>query len=145
LSIVVSKKVKPKKKVSKKCQFPGCTATFMGIGPSKYCEEHQQIKHRKTINKMLNKRKEARRPKIDNANQIIKHKSNEVYQQECTCSLEGCGQKFQIIIIPRTLIYPTYCEQHRSQYKRELFIKTHNKIKEQWTCEECEQEKCCLV
>lgn len=127
MPITISKKVAPKRKIEKCCSFPGCNTIFHGIGPTKYCDEHRLLKYRKSINKMLQEKKQRRQPKIENANQTIKHKNNTVQHIECECALEGCGQKFEVVVIPHTFVYPQYCLSHRNQYKRELFKKIGKK------------------
>ena len=54
-------------------------------------------------------------------NQIIKHNfKKELIRKEC-CHLEGCEENFVFVLIPHQIIYPKFCDKHRSEYQRELF------------------------
>jgi len=126
MPITLNKKVHKKKRVEKHCQFPisdteVCGATFFGIGPSKYCEEHQKLQYRKFINRRLAAVKFAVKPPTENANQIIKHSYHEATVRRCTCALEGCNEQFDVMIYPRTYVYPKFCPKHRCEHKRKLF------------------------
>ncbi len=33
-------------------------------------------------------------------------------------AFEGCSAKFSILLIPRQILYPKFCEKHRSEYRR---------------------------
>jgi len=54
-------------------------------------------------------------------NQLLKHNFGYCHSRKACCALEGCGQPFEFILIPGQIIYPKYCEEHRSTYRRELF------------------------
>lgn len=51
-------------------------------------------------------------------NQLIKHNFRYEHPREIECALEGCQTKFSILLIPRQILYPKYCEKHRSEYRR---------------------------
>jgi len=133
VNIVIDKTVRKKKQVEKFCRFPvseteKCGKSFFGIGPSKYCEEHRKLKYRKFINQHLAAAKKAITPVMEEGNQVIKHKLQQATTYKCKCALEGCEAEFDIIVYPRTYIYPMYCPEHRSEYKRSRF--TYQKDKE---------------
>lgn len=105
---------KPQKLKEKICAFPGCDVVFIGRGKAKYCEEHRKAKYRKDLYK-----------KNDNVGDgivIIEH--NEVYSIHVSrvCSLDGCDNEYELILIPRIFEYSNFCEDHRNEYKRNLFI-----------------------
>lgn len=117
-----------KKLKTKICQFPGCTVEFQGIGPSKYCKEHKKQKYRNELNRLNSrKKKEKDKKQILINNQFIKHDNHYSTQIELTCALEGCDNTFQIKLLPRTFIYPKFCETHRNEYKRKLFVENRQK------------------
>lgn len=106
------KKTKVKLKV---CQEPGCGKEFWGHPITKYCELHRDMRMRK--------RKRRVYEDVDVKNQVFKHNFNETTQVEFTCHLEGCEKKFIINVLPKQTVYPKYCEEHRNDFKRELFLR----------------------
>lgn len=108
----------------KTCQFPGCEIEFMGIGASKYCEEHRKPMYRKVLNIV----KDAERSKgveivekPEKSNQIIVHNHSVATYSECTCP---CGQVFEVTLYPSVDIYPRFCEIHRNPYQRDRLLKS---------------------
>ena len=110
-----------KKLVEKVCCYPDCTVEFMGVGKAKYCEEHRKQQYRKVLDV---DRVQAKRDfiKNNNFNQTINHKNPRCEIVEIECGLEGCGEKFKLMLIPNVLVYPKYCEEHRSEHKRKMFV-----------------------
>ncbi len=104
----------------KKCQFPGCTTSFMGRGKTKYCDEHRKQEYKKILYQP------KKRKSLGDANQKIKHKFLESQDVIKECSLEGCNNSYKIRIIPNQYIYPKYCEDHRNEWKREFFTQKRN-------------------
>lgn len=51
-------------------------------------------------------------------NQLIKHNFRYEHTRELQCAFEGCSAKFSILLIPRQILYPKFCEKHRSEYRR---------------------------
>jgi hypothetical protein len=100
----------------KKCAFPGCSVRFFGRGKTKYCEEHKKNKH---YFELYHKN---RIKKID-INQIIRHEELYCKTIMLKCSIENCFSHFNITLIPGVYVYPKYCPDHRSEHKRELFLK----------------------
>lgn len=102
----------------KPCQFPGCKGQFHGRGYSKYCDEHRKKEYRKVIDKM------NRKPAVKyNNNQRISHERSEITTEIFKCAL--CGEEFTVKIYPNTFVYPKYCEEHRNEYRRLQWQKTH--------------------
>lgn len=104
----------PQRLKKKNCAFPGCNVEFIGRGKAKYCEEHRKAKYRKELYK-----------KNDNDGEaivIIEH--DEIFTKKVIreCGLRGCTNEYTITLIPNLYEYPNYCEQHRNQYQRELFL-----------------------
>jgi len=99
----------------KVCIYEGCGKHFFGISIAKYCLTHRDEQYR------IRKRSEKSDPTREN--QEIDHHCSKVESRIETCALEGCGCQFEIKIFPQQKIYPKYCEEHRSSFRRELFIK----------------------
>jgi hypothetical protein len=109
---------KPQKMKLKTCVFPGCDVEFIGRGKAKYCEEHRKAKYRKELYK-----------KNDNTGGgIIVIEHDEVYAKPIIrkCNLVGCPNDYEIVLIPRLYEYSNYCEDHRNEFKREMFLKRNN-------------------
>jgi hypothetical protein len=62
--------------------------------------------------------------RINTTNQLIKHNYKTFAPKQISCMLEGCSNHFEIMLIPNQIIYPKYCEEHRSVFRREWFLKT---------------------
>lgn len=58
-------------------------------------------------------------------NQIIKHNFRYNALRKQVCALEGCGQMFEFTLVPRQLLYPKFCERHRSEFQR---IRHHKRL-----------------
>lgn len=59
-------------------------------------------------------------------NQILKHNFTTDVEQITTCHLLGCCQNFSLTLIPNQLLYPKYCEEHRSEFRRQNFLRQMN-------------------
>lgn len=59
--------------------------------------------------------------RIQQNNQLLKHNFRYCHARTCVCALEGCAHTFALTIVPGQIIYPKYCEEHRSAYRREQF------------------------
>lgn len=104
----------------KKCQFPGCEIEEPMHGRGKYCHEHRKQKYHKQLYKKTGQT-------IESINQRIESKS--VYTEVVThiCALDGCNNQFTIKVFPNQTIYPKYCELHRNEHRRKMFLKNqHN-------------------
>jgi hypothetical protein len=56
-------------------------------------------------------------------NQIMLHNFNKSVERTCECQLMGCVQTFEITMIPNQVLYPKYCPDHRSEYRRRNFMR----------------------
>ncbi len=56
-------------------------------------------------------------------NQIMLHNFRSAVKKSCGCTLMGCLRKFEIVLIPNQVIYPKFCEDHRSEFRREIFLR----------------------
>jgi hypothetical protein len=56
-------------------------------------------------------------------NQIFLHNYTEAVRRACDCQLIGCTQTFELTLIPNQVLYPKYCEEHRSEYRRANFVR----------------------
>lgn len=98
----------------KKCQYPGCGVAFFGIHISKYCPEHRKDHYRI--------RTKIKPEDVNIKNQTFRHNYTEVVTMVASCSLEGCGNQFEIRVFPRQFIYPKYCPEHRNEYRRIRYL-----------------------
>jgi hypothetical protein len=98
---------------SKPCQYPGCTKYYMGTGFSKYCDEHRKREYHKPV----------KIKKIDEINIYHDYNNADQIDLDLVCSLDGCGKVYTVKILPGLFIYPKYCELHRNEHKRKMFIK----------------------
>lgn len=107
----------------KQCQFPGCEVKFQGRGLEKYCQEHRKKEYYKQLyhDKYKEKNKESTL-EIRKLNQIIKHKNCDCFTIRSICALEGCYKEFKILVEPGNFIYPKFCEEHRNEFKRKMFL-----------------------
>jgi hypothetical protein len=56
-------------------------------------------------------------------NQVIKHNYSYNAIQTHQCALEGCPCTFEVTIVPRQVLYPKYCESHRSEFRRKFHLR----------------------
>jgi hypothetical protein len=112
----VPKTYHPEKIKVKPCCFPNCEEYFCGTGFSKYCPEHRKREYRKIIDK-LNKKVII----TENPNQFYKHDLVNPGIVKFECLL--CKFPFEVMVYPNIYIYPKYCESHRNEYKRNLWIR----------------------
>lgn len=102
----------------KKCLYPECEEYFRGTGFSKYCIEHRKREYRKVIDR-LNKKVVI----VENPNQKYIHELDKPAIITFNCFI--CKVAFNIKVYPSIYVYPQYCEEHRNEYKRNLWIKMH--------------------
>lgn len=65
--------------------------------------------------------------RIRQNNQLLKHNFRYCHTRSSPCALDGCPHTFEFTLVPGQIIYPKYCEEHRSHYRRELFRRQQNK------------------
>ena len=92
------------------CKF--CGKKFEGFHNGKYCQDHKSAKSRGIVKK---------KKIFHNTNMIIKYNGFDLKEESRKCSLDGCKKEYNITLIPGQSIYPKYCEQHRSNFKRSMF------------------------
>jgi hypothetical protein len=119
------RKSKKVEQLNKICKFPGCNKAYVGTGKSVYCLEHRQRKYRKIID--FDKHQTAKKEEeLKNSNQTIKNKVSEPQTIIQKCALKNCNNTFEIRIIHNIKVYPKYCECHRNEWKRKVFMEKHN-------------------
>lgn len=107
---------KEKNRKLKLCHEPGCGKEFWSSTPTaKYCDIHRDIRFRV--------RKKRVFEDVTVRNQIFIHNFSHVTAIEFTCQLRGCTQNYTVQVFPRQTTYPKYCDEHRNEFKRELFLR----------------------
>lgn len=61
--------------------------------------------------------------RVTRNNQILLHNYRKAMEKTCDCQLLGCRQEFTITLIPNQVLYPKYCNEHRSEFRRCNFLK----------------------
>lgn len=61
--------------------------------------------------------------RILECNRVIKHNFRYNHLTSVMCALDGCGKHFPITLVPRQILYPKYCEHHRSEYQRKRHLR----------------------
>jgi hypothetical protein len=61
--------------------------------------------------------------RVTRHNQIILHNYRKAVEKTCDCQLLGCRQEFPVTLIPNQVLYPKYCVEHRSEFRRENFLR----------------------
>ena len=56
-------------------------------------------------------------------NRVIKHNFRYVAKCMVHCELAGCNAHYEILLVPRQILYPKYCERHRSEFQRALHLR----------------------
>jgi len=56
-------------------------------------------------------------------NQILVHNYKHAVERTCECQLLGCAQTFSITLVPNQALYPKYCEEHRTEFRRKDFLR----------------------
>jgi len=97
----------------KPCQYVGCKKWYRGTGFSKYCMEHRKREYHKPIKS---------EKKEDNVNLKYEHIDIESSIVTMKCNLDGCKKEYQVQILPGVFVYPRYCEEHRNEHKRKIFL-----------------------
>lgn len=111
---------KQKRVKFKYCLEPGCGVGFWGHPIAKYCEAHRDIKNRVKPEKEV--------VLVEDLNLVLDVSSEEPETRTLVCCLDGCNSPYSIYITPRQTIYPKFCEEHRNEFKRNLFIKQRDKM-----------------
>ena len=61
--------------------------------------------------------------RVTRHNQIFLHNYTESVVRNCECQLLGCIKTFELTLIPNQVLYPKYCGEHRSEFRRANFIR----------------------
>jgi hypothetical protein len=61
--------------------------------------------------------------RVTRNNQILLHNFKKSVDKTCDCQLIGCRQEFAITLIPNQVLYPKYCPEHRSEFRRRNFMR----------------------
>jgi hypothetical protein len=61
--------------------------------------------------------------RVTRHNQILLHNFRKAVARNCECQLMGCVQSFAITLVPNQVLYPKYCEAHRSEFRRQNFLR----------------------
>jgi hypothetical protein len=117
------------KKVRKQCSFYGCTNTFIGIANKDYCDDPRCKELREEHFKSI---KRVRFKDPDAVNLLIgpRHKKKLRTGQSLTLRCRArnslnmrCSNKFFITFDRQQGVYPCFCEDHRSAFRRQQFSK----------------------
>lgn len=112
----VPKRAKGLRKLKTKiCQEPGCGKEFLGHPIAKYCDVHRDPRKRRRQRKKVEN--------VDVKNMVFDHAFTRSTVLEFVCALEGCENRFKILALPKQDIYPKYCEEHRSEFRRQDFLR----------------------
>ncbi len=99
------------------CQHPSCGKKFDGSPTSLYCVEHRTRKCRAA-------RAVPKEPaKPEEINLVIESDTHSPKLEKRNCSLEGCGTEYKFTLYPDHNVYPLFCELHRTEFKRQHFLK----------------------
>lgn len=60
--------------------------------------------------------------KVVGCNQILLHNYQQGVRRDFECALKGCGKRFELRVIPNQVLYPKYCEAHRTEHRRRHFL-----------------------
>ena len=61
--------------------------------------------------------------RVTQHNQILVHNFKHAVERTCECQLLGCTQSFAITLVPNQALYPKYCEDHRTEFRRKDFLR----------------------
>lgn len=61
--------------------------------------------------------------RVTRHNQILLHNYGKSVPRTCECQLMGCAQSFEITLVPNQVLYPKFCEAHRSEFRRQDFLR----------------------
>ncbi len=53
-------------------------------------------------------------------NRIVLHNYQAPAIKDCGCDLEGCGNRFSVVLIPNQVVYPRFCRDHRTEHRRTI-------------------------
>jgi hypothetical protein len=115
------------KRTLKQCAFLGCTNKFIGIANKDYCDDERCKELRNAYFKTI---KRTRFKDPDAVNLLIgpKHKRKLKTGQSLTLRCRArnslnirCSNKFLITFDRQQGVYPCFCEDHRSAFRRQRY------------------------
>ncbi len=68
--------------------------------------------------------------RVTRNNQILLHNYQAEVIKHCQCVLEGCERTFGIVLIPNQILYPKFCGEHRSEFRREFHLQQHPALRQ---------------
>jgi hypothetical protein len=99
-----------------------CGKEFFGHAVRKYCDIHLDQKNGDRVKLRTEYRKKLLSIH-ENSNQVNNFKNKDVLKIKASCKLNGCGNIFELLVFPRQEVFPKYCEDHRSEYRRRNFLR----------------------
>ncbi len=66
--------------------------------------------------------------RIEKHNRIVLHNFSAAVTKTLTCKLPCCGRRFRVKLIPNQVLYPKYCEDHRTDHRRRHFLDSSSSI-----------------
>lgn len=61
--------------------------------------------------------------RVTRLNRIILHNFGKAVERSCECMLMGCARTFPVTLIPNQVLYPKFCPDHRSEFRRQDFLR----------------------
>lgn len=118
------------KKFWQTCSFLGCINRYYGIKNQKYCEDERCIELRRAMVKSRG-RKKVTDPDAKNiilskdryGKRLMKGQALQIRCGARNSLKDRCPNTFLITFDPKQDVYPRFCEEHRSAYKRLIFQK----------------------
>jgi hypothetical protein len=117
------------KKSWKKCEFTGCSNTFLGIANKKYCDDERCLELRseffRTTKRVKLKDPDAKNIILSGPRFKKKLKSGQSLHIRCRARNSlgmRCSNTFLITFDLKQGVYPMFCECHRSAYKRQRYL-----------------------
>lgn len=62
-------------------------------------------------------------------NRIVLHNFRAPVIRDCVCLLESCEAVFPIVLVPNQTLYPKYCREHRTPWRREFHEKRSSGVR----------------
>jgi hypothetical protein len=56
--------------------------------------------------------------RVQRNNRILLHNYRAPVIKDCACDLAGCAAPFAIVLIPNQALYPRFCAEHRTEWRR---------------------------
>lgn len=76
--------------------------------------------HERVLRETLSGRNPHRRAleRVEAGNRIVLHNFTGAVEQKMVCDHPGCGARFDVVLIPGQIVYPKWCPQHRTPFRR---------------------------